>query len=67
MNNQSKTVLRGTDPTISAMAPLDNSYLYSDFNYFFPKVIVSFSLYKLDLQSKYRVSSIEHNSGIVGD
>ena len=42
------------------------NFLYSDFNYyFFNIIIVSFNSYKLDLQRKYRVSSIEHNSGIL--
>ena len=30
------------------------------------QLMQQFIMYKLDLQHKYRVSSIEHNSGIVG-
>ena len=41
------------------------NFLQSNVNYYFLNIISSFSLYKLDLQRKYRVSSIEHNSGIV--
>ena len=32
------------------------NFLYCDFNYFFLNIIGSVSLYKLDLQCKYRVS-----------
>ena len=36
------------------------NFLRSNFNCYFPTIISSFSLYKLDEQRKYRVSSIEY-------
>ena len=41
------------------------NFLCSDFKYVFQNTIGSFSLCKLELQRKYRVMSIGHNSGIV--
>ena len=41
---------------------IDLILLYSDFNYFFPNIIYSFSLYKLNLQHEYRVSCIVYQT-----
>ena len=41
------------------------NFLYSDFNYLFPYIIGSFSLYKLDLQHKSGI--VRHQQNYDGD